>query len=64
MTVQCCFCAAAIDQPDREGVRLTLAAMGDGAAQALFAHVGCLEMRFAPILATETVFDARAFEPE
>jgi hypothetical protein len=38
--------------------------MGNGAAQTLFAHVGCLEMRFAPILATETVFDARAFEPE
>ena len=38
--------------------------MGDGAAQTLFAHVGCLALRFAPILATETVFDARAFEPD
>lgn len=64
MNVQCCFCAAAIDQPDREGVRVTLAAMGGRAAQTLFAHVGCLEIRFAPILATETVFDARAFEPD
>jgi len=64
MNVQCCFCAAAIDQPDRDGVRLTLEAMGDVAAQTLFAHVRCLEKRFAPILASETIFDARAFEPD
>ena len=62
MNVQCCFCAAAIDKPDREGVRLTLAAMGNEAAQTLFVHVVCLEVRFAPIMATETVFGARAFE--
>ena len=64
MNVQCCFCATSIDHPDREGVRLTLESMGEGAAQALFAHARCLETRFAPILATETVFDARAFEPD
>jgi hypothetical protein len=61
---QCCFCAAGIDRPNKEGVRLTLASMGsDPTAQDLFAHIECLEGRFAPTLAPESVFDARAFEP-
>lgn len=62
MNVQCCFCAAAIKHPDQVGVRLTFESMGDGTAQSLFAHIACLETRFAPILAAETVFYARAFE--
>ncbi len=62
---QCCFCAARIEQPIREGVRLSLVAMGrDPTAQDLFAHITCLDTRFAPILANETVFDAGAFDPD
>lgn len=62
---QCCFCASRIERPDQQGVRLTLVGMGrDPTAQDLFAHVTCLDTRFAPTLADETVFDAAAFEPE
>ena len=62
---QCCFCAAGIDQPHLEGVRLSLTSMGsDPTAQDLFAHTRCLDQRFAPTLAPETVFDASVFEPE
>lgn len=62
---QCCFCATHIKQPDQQGVRLTLVGMGrDPAAQDLFAHIACLDTRFAPILAGETIFDAGVFEPE
>jgi hypothetical protein len=62
---QCCFCASQIDRPDGQGVRLTLVGMGcDPTAQDLFAHITCLDTRFAPTLAVETVFDAGAFEPE
>ena len=62
---QCCFCTARIDQPPLEGVRLSLTSMGpDPTAQDLFAHIRCLDQRFAPTLAPETVFDASVFEPE
>lgn len=62
---QCCFCASQIDRPDENGVRLTLVGMGrDPTAQDLFAHITCLDTRFAPTLAVENVFDAGAFEPE
>ena len=62
---QCCFCAAGIGQPHLEGVRLSLTSMGsDPTAQDLFAHIRCLDQRFAPNLAPETVFDASVFEPE
>ena len=62
---QCCFCATVIERPDRQGVRLSLVSMGrDPAAQDLFAHITCLDARFAPTLAEETVFDAGVFEPE
>ena len=62
---QCCFCATHIERPDQQGVRLTLVGMGrDPAAQDLFAHITCLDTRFAPTLSVETVFDARVFEPE
>ena len=62
---QCCFCATHIAQPDRQGVRLSFVGMGrDPAAQDMFAHITCLATRFAPTLADETPFDARAFEPE
>lgn len=62
---QCCFCAGHIERPDRQGVRLSLVGMGrDPTAQDLFGHITCLETRFAPTLANETVFDARVFAPE
>ena len=62
---QCCFCASLIERPDQQGVRLTLVGMGrDPTAQDLFAHITCLDTRFAPTLAVETVFDSGAFEPE
>jgi hypothetical protein len=62
---QCCFCANRIERTDKEGVRLSLVGMGrDPTAQDLFAHIACLDASFAPTLASETVFDAAAFEPD
>jgi hypothetical protein len=62
---QCCFCAKPVERPDRQGVRISFIAMGrDLTAQELFAHITCLDKRFAPTLADETVFDAELFEPE
>jgi hypothetical protein len=62
---QCCFCATHIERPDQQGVRLSLVGMGrDPAAQDLFAHITCLDTRFSPTLAAETLFDAGVFEQE
>lgn len=36
----------------------------DPVAQDLFAHITCLDTRFAPTLESEMVFDAGVFEPE
>ena len=61
---QCCFCAENIERPECEGVHLSVVAMrSDPTAQDLFAHIACLDARFAPILASDTAFDASAFEP-
>jgi hypothetical protein len=65
MSYQCCFCALSIETPAHDGVSITLSAMRtDGPMQDMFAHIRCLDDRFAPLLSAETPFDAGAFEPD